>query len=292
MSAEQNTPLPAPTPTELRSIACHLARETAAVIRTRRAELTARYDIREFTQTKTSAVDPVTIVDTLAEETIVEALAQRRPQDGIRGEEGSSKSSDSGITWIIDPIDGTVNFIYGLPHYAVSLGAAIDGKIVAGAVINVVTGLVYSAARGEGATVEDSVTGNKTVLRASQADSPGRALLGTGFSYSAQRRGQQAELLTEVLPQVRDIRRMGSAALDLCAIAEGRLDAYYEHGLHSWDWAAGALIAEEAGAVVELPPLSATGEEGIPVVAMAPGLVEGLGKIFDQLGVRGPIRGH
>lgn len=289
MSAEQNLPA-ASTPEALRDLAVSLVADTAAIIRAKRSELTADHDIREFTQTKSSAVDPVTIVDTLAEDAIVETLAQRRPDDGIRGEEGSSKPSASGVTWIIDPIDGTVNFIYGIPQYAVSVGAAVDGQVVAGAVINVVDGRLYSAARGAGATVVDAVTGEATTLRASLAAAPERALLGTGFAYSSEMRRTQAELLTAVLPHVRDIRRMGSAALDLCAVAEGRLDAYYEHGIHSWDWAAGGLIAEEAGAVVDLPPLSSSGAEGIPAVVMSPGLSEELGGLFRELGVYAPIR--
>lgn len=289
MSAEQDLPAET-TPTALRDLAVSLVADTAAVIRAKRAELTAEHDIREFTQTKSSAVDPVTIVDTLAEDFIVETLAQRRPDDGIRGEEGSSKPAASGVTWIIDPIDGTVNFIYGIPQYAVSVGAAVDGRVVAGAVINVVDGRLYSAARGSGATVEDTATAETLPLRASLAESPARALLGTGFAYSSAMRRTQAELLSTVLPHVRDIRRMGSAALDLCAVAEGRLDAYYEHGIHSWDWAAGALIAEEAGAVVDLPPLSSSGAEGVPAVVMAPGLADKLGEIFRELGVYDPIR--
>lgn len=288
MSAEQNLPA-ASTPEALRDLAVRLVADTAAVIRAKRSELTADHDIREFTQTKSSAVDPVTIVDTLAEDTIVDALARLRPDDGIRGEEGSSKPSASGVTWIVDPIDGTVNFIYGIPQYAVSVAAAVDGRVVAGAVIDVVDGRLYSAARGAGATVADAA-GESTTLRASLAEAPEHALLGTGFAYSSNMRRTQAELLTAVLPHVRDIRRMGSAALDLCAVAEGRLDAYYEHGIHSWDWAAGGLIAEEAGAVADLPPLSASGAEGTPAVVMAPGLTEELGDLFRELGVYAPIR--
>ena len=158
---------------------------------------------------------------------------------------------------MLDPIDGTVNFVYGIPAYAVSVGAQIGGVSVAGAVADVVAGRVYSAATGCGAHVTDERGTHP--LRCTAVDDLSMALLGTGFGYSPQRRVRQAALLAQMLPVVRDVRRIGSAALDLCMVAAGQLDAYYEHGLQVWDCAAGALIAAEAGARVVLPPPDVSG---------------------------------
>lgn len=265
-------------PTGLRAIAELLATETAELVKEKRAQLTGQGDLRDFAMSKSSLVDPVTIVDTLAEDHLVERITELRPQDGIIGEEGADKASMSGVSWVIDPIDGTVNFIYGLPHYAVSVAAALNGEVVAGAVVNVVTGERYSAAVGEGATVQRA--GAVTTLRANAVEEPAMALVATGFSYSSRRREQQGAIVARLVPQVRDIRRIGSAALDLCHLAEGRVDGYYEHGIHCWDYAAGALIAREAGAVVEAPALSVSGDEGNLTKAAAPRVAEAF---FDAL---------
>lgn len=265
--------------TSLRDLAQGWVSEAAAAIREKKAELG---DLRPYSMTKSSPVDPVTVVDTMAEELLVEAITARRPGDGIVAEEGSTRRAETGVSWIIDPIDGTVNFLYGLPHYAVSLAAAIDGIVVAGAVINVADGSLYCAARGHGAQVRRG--GWVADLRASGATDPARALVGTGFSYHAKRRAQQAAALGAVLPQVRDIRRLGSAALDLCAVAEGHLDAYYEHGIHCWDYAAGSLIAREAGAVVAAPALSVPGGEYRRTLAAAPGIAAEIERILDAAG--------
>lgn len=271
-------------PELLRDIAVETAELTARRISDKRAELG---DIRQFFTTKSSAVDPVTVVDTMAEDFIADRLERLRPEDGILGEEGAARDARSGVSWIVDPIDGTVNFLYGLPHYAVSIAAAIDGEVVAGAVVNVASGAVYAAARGAGATRRtgrDSVT-----LRVNAVDEASQVLLATGFSYSSTRRRAQAAALGGLLPEVRDIRRMGSAALDLCALAEGTVDAYYEHGLNCWDYAAGALIAEEAGARLRLPALSTPGVAGELTFAAAGDVYPALAELFSAHGITGAM---
>lgn len=280
-----------PSYEELRDIAFRIAVEAAALIRRERAEIG---DLQAVTETKSSAVDPVTQVDKHSEEFITGGIARLRPEDGILGEEGSNKESTSGYTWVIDPIDGTVNFIYGIPQFAVSIACAKGADIVAGVVINVSTEMAYLAAKGSGAykvlalidedgiPVEDAATRQK--LSCSGATMVGESLLATGFAYLASRRKQQAELLTTVLPQVRDIRRMGSAALDLCALAEGTVDCYYEHGIHPWDYAAGAVIASEAGVRVHYPGLDVPGANGNPVWGAASGVEQQFHHMLERAG--------
>jgi myo-inositol-1(or 4)-monophosphatase len=189
------------------------------------------------------------------------------------------------VTWVLDPIDGTVNFVYGVPAYAVSVAAQVNGESVAGAVADVVGDRVYSAATGLGAHVTD---GHGTQpLQCSAVEDVSMALLGTGFGYSRQRRAAQAALLARMLPVVRDVRRIGSAALDLCMVASGRLDAYYEHGLKVWDRAAGALIAAEAGARVVVPTPDAPGA-GL-VLAAAPGIADELLAVLERFNGLDPI---
>lgn len=266
--------------TDLRDLAVRIAVAAAGRISDKRLELG---DVRRHYTTKSSAVDPVTVVDTLAEDFIVDQLESARPGDGIIGEEGSEQPSLTGVSWVIDPIDGTVNFLYGIPHYAVSIAAAIDGRVVAGAVVNVGDGTVYAAAERQGATVTRE--GRETELACNLLTDPAQALVATGFSYSATRRRAQAMLLTDVLPQVRDIRRMGAAALDLCLLAEGRIDAYYEHGISCWDYAAGALIARESGAQVQAPSMSTPGVTGEVTYAVADTLAPALTPVLDAAGV-------
>ncbi|MCS5479110.1 inositol monophosphatase [Corynebacterium sp. YIM 101645] len=274
-------------PLELRSIAVDVATAAAERILEKRAELSGHGDIRQFASTKSSAVDPVTVVDTLAEDFIVDRLNTLRPKDGVIGEEGSERASASGVSWVVDPIDGTVNFLYGVPEYAVSIAAAVDGHVIAGAVVNVPRGDVYSAALGHGATVIRD--GAARPLRCTKAANPALALVATGFSYDSEWRAQQAELLVRLLPRVRDIRRMGAAALDFCRVAEGTVDAFYEHGLHCWDFAAGALIAAEAGAVVHTPGLSTPGAAGQPVSAAAGNLAGAWAELLDSVGASNPL---
>ena len=201
--------------------------------------------------TKSSVVDVVTEVDIAAEELLRSRIAELRPGDGVLGEEQADTASTTGITWVVDPIDGTVNYLYGLPHYSVSV-AAVSGNpkpgewtLEAGAVFEGGAGRTWSAARGEGADVDGAPL---TLGAAAPLD---QTLLGTGFQYVAHRREFQGAMTARMLGQVRDIRRLGSAAIDLCLAAAGRLDAYAEHWLNPWDMAAGALIAAEAGLRVE-----------------------------------------
>ena len=198
------------------------------------------------TATKSSGVDIVTQMDIASETLLRKRLAELRPGDGILGEEGDDIPTQSGVTWVLDPIDGTVNYLYGLPSFAVSVAAVVgaprtqEWTALAGAVYDG-TGRMWSAGRGMGAWCD-----GERLLR---EDAPALAstLLGTGFQYVASHRAAQGRIVTELLPRVRDIRRLGAAAVDLCLVASGHLDAYYEHGLKAWDLAAGALIATEAG---------------------------------------------
>lgn len=272
-----------------------VATEAAAFVRRRRAEVfgprTELAGDADAVRAKTTPTDPVTVVDTDTEQLLRERLAVLRPGDPILGEEGggprdSTADAAGAVTWVLDPIDGTVNFVYGIPAYAVSVGAQVGGVSVAGAVADVVAGRVYSAATGLGAHVTD---GHGTQeLRCSAVTELSMTLLGTGFGYSPTRRVRQAELVARMLPVVRDVRRIGSAALDLCMVAAGHLDAYYEHGLAVWDCAAGALIAAEAGARVVLPPPDTDGA-GV-VVAAAPGIAESLLAALQQAGALDPIQ--
>lgn len=278
-------------PARLRRIAEAVAAEAAAFVRRRRAEVFGPQNgsaTRSAVRSKTTPTDPVTVVDTEAERLLRERLAQLRPGDPILGEEGGGPTDPTAadsVTWVLDPIDGTVNFVYGIPAYAVSVGAQVDGVSVAGAVADVFAGRVYSAAAGLGASVTDET--GITDLRCSPVDDLSMALLGTGFGYSPRRRVRQAALVAQMLPVVRDVRRIGSAALDLCMVAEGRLDAYYEHGLQAWDCAAGALIAAEAGARVVLPDPDVRGA-GL-VLAAAPGIADELLDVLRRFGGTDPI---
>jgi myo-inositol-1(or 4)-monophosphatase len=257
-------------PGSLRAVAELLATEAAEFVRRRRIEVFGSpVESVSAVRTKSSPTDPVTIVDTETERLLRDRIAELRPGDPIVGEEegGAVVGHHGKPTWVLDPIDGTVNFVYGLEAYAVSVGVQIDGRSVAGAVANVPTGEVFSAARGEGAHLRRDGVSNP--LRCNPIDDVSLALVGTGFGYSPERRREQAEVLARLLGGVRDVRRVGSCALDLCMVAAGRLDAYYELGVNVWDWAAGALVAEEAGAVMLLPPVD---EEASLIVAAAPGI--------------------
>jgi myo-inositol-1(or 4)-monophosphatase len=277
----------------LRSVAETLAAEAAAFVRRRRAEVfgtDAGSDDSGAVRSKSTPTDPVTVVDTETERLLRDRLAELRPGDPILGEEGGGPADPAGapagsVTWVLDPIDGTVNFVYGIPAYAVSVGAQVDGESVAGAVADVVGHRVYSAAAGLGAHVTDGE--GTQALRCAAVDDLSMALLGTGFGYSRQRRAVQAALLARMLPVVRDVRRIGSAALDLCMVASGRLDAFYEHGLQVWDRAAGALIAAEAGARVVLPAPGVTGA-GLALAA-APGIAEELLSVLQRFDGLDPI---
>jgi myo-inositol-1(or 4)-monophosphatase len=278
-----------PTGTEtepilLRSVAERLATEAAEFVRRRRGEVfgdsaTSR-STGSVVRAKSTPTDPVTVVDTQTERLLRERLAELRPGEHILGEEeGGSVAGHDGLTWVLDPIDGTVNFVYGIEAYAISVAVQRHGASVAGAVVNVPTGALYSAALGHGANIHRA--GVTTPLRSSAVAELSMSLVGTGFSYAPEQRVRQGEILTAMLPLVRDVRRIGSCALDLCMVAGGQLDAYYEDGVHVWDWAAGALIAAEAGATVQLPPPA--GGAGL-VVAAAAGIADALRDALSRSG--------
>ncbi|CAM3636757.1 inositol monophosphatase family protein [Smaragdicoccus niigatensis] len=274
---------------DLQRVAIEVGLEAAAHVRRRRVELYSGPREPDFASTKSSPTDPVTIVDTESEEVIRKALNSRRPGDSVLGEEGGGPANtDAAVQWVVDPIDGTVNFMYGLPAYAVSIAAAHQGVFVAGAVADVNSGETYTAALGAGAH-RISPTGEWTPLRVNTPSSLQMSLVATGFGYAASRRAEQGRIVAGLLPHVRDIRRLGSAALDLCLLAAGQVDAYYEHGLNVWDWAAGALIAQEAGAAVELPAADAAGNAGHIVAASAPSVAEAFANTLRDLNAVGPI---
>lgn len=229
---------------ELRGIAEQIAREAGELVR---ASVAAD---RAVAATKSSSVDVVTATDLASERLLRSLLARLRPDDGIVGEEEDSVRGTSGLTWVLDPIDGTVNFLYGVPAYAISV-AVVAGEPdpavwepVAGCVHCVPDGRTWTAGRGQGATLDGQPV---TVNAAADLSS---SLVGTGFGYTVERRTVQAGVVASLLPLVRDIRRIGAASLDLCGVATGTLDAYYERGLKPWDLAAGGLVATEAGATL------------------------------------------
>jgi myo-inositol-1(or 4)-monophosphatase len=225
---------------DLLDVATSVAVEAATLARTARSA--AIHDVG----TKSSETDVVTAGDVAVERLVRSRLAELRPGEPVLGEE-SGGSAGSGVCWVVDPIDGTVNYLYGYPWYAVSLAAQVDGVSVAAAVVEPSSGRRWTASRGGGAFLDERP------LRVSATTRLDLSLVATGFAYRAERRARQAAGIAGLLTGVRDIRRAGAASLDLCAVAAGWLDGYFEHGLNRWDWAGGALIAEEAGAVVRLP---------------------------------------
>ena len=230
----------ASTPGELLETAVRIAREAAATARRMRAE--AITDVR----TKSTDTDVVTAADRAVERQVIDTLHRERPADSVLGEEygDSAPAGPGGVRWILDPIDGTVNYLYGLPQWAVSLAAEVDGEVLAGVVLNGVTGDEWTATLGGGAWHD----GRR--LHGSARTTLDQTLLATGFGYDAARRAHQGAVIATLITRVRDIRRFGAASLDLCAAAEGQVDAYFEKGLNPWDHAAGGLIAQEAGLVV------------------------------------------
>jgi myo-inositol-1(or 4)-monophosphatase len=234
---------------ELERLAVELAVEAGRLI------VDERPDDLGVSKTKSSATDVVTVMDQRAQDLLRSRLQTARPQDGFLGEEEGGATSRSPITWVVDPIDGTVNYLYGIPSYAVSVAAVVGDpsqagawRPVAGAVVNPVTGEVFRAHAGGGAWLR-TPAGEGRLTVGDQSDLS-QALVGTGFGYSAGRRLWQARALVEVIAEVRDIRRLGSAALDICAVAAGTLDCYFERGLNAWDFAAAWLVATEAGATL------------------------------------------
>ena len=229
-----------PELTSLRALASDVAAAAGALLADR------LHDERAAVDTKSTGTDMVTEMDRASERLIVDRIREARPDDAIVGEEGAAVAGTSGVRWVIDPLDGTTNYLYRLPGWNVSVGVEIDGAPAVGAVSVPSTGDLFSAATGGGATRND------VPLVLDDPAPVATALVGTGFSYEPAVRTAQAERLQAVIGRVRDIRRSGAAAVDLCSVACGRLDAYYESGLAPWDHCAGSVIAREAGARVEL----------------------------------------
>ncbi|MEV5340556.1 inositol monophosphatase family protein [Streptomyces sp. NPDC052676] len=264
-----------PLHTELLALAREAARRAGELLRDGRpADL-------GVAATKSSPIDVVTEMDIAAEKLITGFLAEHRPDDGFLGEEGASTDGTSGIRWVIDPLDGTVNYLYGLPTWAVSIAAEQDGETVVGVVAAPMRGETYSAVRGRGAHATGAWDGERE-LRCRPAPPLDQALVSTGFNYVADVRAHQADIARRLIPRLRDIRRSGSAAVDLCDVAAGRLDGYYERGLHPWDLAAGDLIAREAGALTGGRPGERPSRE--LTVAATPGVFEPLQRLLEDFG--------
>ncbi|RMI43736.1 inositol monophosphatase family protein [Streptomyces triticirhizae] len=231
--------------------------------------------------TKSSPIDVVTEMDVAAERLITDFLTERRPEDGVLGEEGGERTGTSGVRWVIDPLDGTVNYLYGLPQWAVSIAAEVEGRVVAAVVEAPMRGESYQATLGGGAR-RVTATGLPQPMTTRPSPPLDQALIATGFNYVATVRTAQAALATRLIPRVRDIRRSGSAAIDLADVAGGRLDGYYERGLMPWDLAAGDLIAREAGALTG----GRLGQrpDGDLTVAASPGVFAALQPLLDEWG--------
>jgi myo-inositol-1(or 4)-monophosphatase len=254
---------------ELLQVATGLAREAGALA------LEMREGV-ETLATKSSPTDVVTAADHAVERLLVDGIRAARPGDGLLGEEGASDAGTTGIRWVVDPIDGTVNYLYGIAQWAVSIGIEYDGVTVAGVVFDPSKDELWQGIEGEGATL------NGHRLQCTDASTLEQTLVATGFGYDTRRRAAQAEILPTLLPAVRDIRRIGAGALDLCSVAAGRVDAYYEQGLSPWDLSAGALIAREAGARVE--GLRGRPASAAMVIAAAPGVFDALHDLLAAAG--------
>jgi myo-inositol-1(or 4)-monophosphatase len=224
----------------LRDLALATAREAGDLVLRLRAEGV------EVAATKSSEIDIVTRADQAAEALVKKRLLAARPDDGMVGEEGDDLPGTSGVVWIVDPIDGTVNYLYGHPHFAVSIAAEVEGEVVAGVVVAPALALEYVATFGGGATCNGRPVRTRPVVPMAER------LVATGFSYEQPARAREATYISRLLPRVRDIRRQGSCALDLCGVASGTLDAYVEEGPHIWDHAAAGLVVLEAGGILEV----------------------------------------
>jgi myo-inositol-1(or 4)-monophosphatase len=258
---------------DLLKLATEVATEAARLIVERRRGTITVAD------TKSTATDIVTAVDRESEELIRARVLEARPDDSFLGEEGDDVNGSSGVRWVVDPIDGTVNYLYDIPTYAVSIAVEYDGRTVAGVVVDAPKGEVFTATLGGGAFLDGKP------IQVSECADLSKALVGTGFGYDATRRAVQAEVVQQLISKVRDIRRIGVGAVDLCYVACGRLDAVYERGLNPWDYGAGALIAAEAGATVG-------GLDGAPVspemsIAATPAVFKPL---HDALASANPLR--
>jgi myo-inositol-1(or 4)-monophosphatase len=258
---------------ELRELAVRLARKATRLHQ-------ARADNVNVIATKSTPTDFVSEVDRDAERLLVEVLHRERPNDAVLAEEMTISSGSSGVRWVIDPLDGTVNYLHGYPAYGASVAVEVNDHIVAGAVTDSVAGSVYSAAKGCGATRDEQP------LLLGEAPPLSSAVVATGFSYEAQQRKLQGEVLARIVNRLGDVRRSGAAAFDLCQLAAGHVDAYFELDLAVWDFAAGGLIAEEAGArVVKLP---AAHGQGPAIVAAHPALIAPLVDLLREAGALRP----
>jgi len=278
-----------PAPQELLDVALDCAGAAVQLVHVGRPD-------RLRIETKTTATDMVTEMDRASEALIRDLIAERRPDDRVIGEESGDRPSGESptghgarVTWWVDPIDGTTNYVYDHPGYAVSIAAAIDDEVVAGVVADPTHGRTYVATLGGGAHCTGTVAGRveDRPLRLGPPAPLERMLVATGFGYDAERRREQGRVVAGLLPAIRDIRRMGAAALDLCSLASGRIDAYYEAGLSVWDYAAGALIAREAGARVG----ALDGGEIRPGSALAahPERFDQLRELLEELGATGAL---
>ncbi len=269
---------------DLERLALGVASEAALLV-------TERGAAGEVSATKSTPTDVVTEMDRRAQALIADRIRAARPTDAFFGEEGGAAAGTSGLTWVVDPIDGTVNYVYDIPAYAVSVAVVVGDprtpgqwKPVAGAVVNPVSGERFWARSGGGASRQRGRLAPTTLCVSTQSDL-GLSLVGTGFGYAADTRAWQARVLAPILPRVRDIRRIGSAALDLCRVAEGSLDAFYERGLNPWDMAAGWLVVTEAGgAVTGLDGGDPNGDLLIAGGAAAAPLRDLLGAVLDRVG--------
>jgi myo-inositol-1(or 4)-monophosphatase len=255
----------APDPSELRELAVRAARETGALLQ--------HHNVRGLRglDTKSTATDMVSDADREAEELLVQILTAARPHDALLGEEGAGREGTSGLRWVVDPLDGTTNFVFGYPQWAVSVAVEDEHGPLAGAIYDPSRDELFAAARGRGTTLN----GDRVHVRGTHDLS--QALIATGFSYDAERRALQAARVADVIPRIRDIRRGGAAAIDLAWVACGRLDGYWESGLNAWDWSAGSLLVTEAGGFWSCQP----GPLGVgQAVAACPGVYDAL---FDLL---------
>ena len=227
-------------PQQLLEIALKIAREAGELL----VDRPASWDLT----IKSTAIDIATQMDIASEKLIVEGILSARPEDGIIGEEGASHESKSGVTWIIDPVDGTVNYFYGLPGWAVSIAAKDESGTLVGVVHSPTVNATWHASKGGGAFL------NNVKIACNDPIELNRALLSSGFAYDVKDRIEQVKIVNALLPQIRDLRRIGSAAADICHVATGMVDGYFETGLYEWDLAAAELIAREAGATVTTRP--------------------------------------
>ena len=251
----------APDPSELRELAVRAARETGALLQ--------HHNVRGLRglDTKSTATDMVSDADREAEELLVQILTAARPHDALLGEEGAGREGTSGLRWVVDPLDGTTNFVFGYPQWAVSVAVADEHGPLAGAIYDPSRDELFAAARGRGTTLN----GDRVHVRGTHDLS--QALIATGFGYDAERRALQAARVADVIPRIRDIRRGGAAAIDLAWFACGRLDGYWESGLNAWDWSAGSLHVTEAGGFWSCQP----GPLGVgQAVAACPGVYDAL----------------